>query len=130
MFRFFHIQIVVPHFLFLASFLYSVYISMASLSFVPPMSKMVELRANGFGVPILFPIDANRFAHVSSLHLSIRFSLHDGSLWVEREIYDPIISLLSLTMHENSILADNGASVWELGAGKYRVYGSLNLNHM
>jgi hypothetical protein len=87
------------------------------------MSDMAELRANGFGVPILFPIDTNGFAHVSSLHLSIRFSLLDASIWVEREIYDPLTSLLSSTMRENPILADSGSSVWELAAGKYRVYG-------
>jgi hypothetical protein len=55
--------------------------------------------------------------------LSIRFSLLDDSIWVEREIYDPLTSLLSSTMRENPILADSGSSVWELPAGKYRVYG-------
>ena len=126
MFRVFHFLTAVPRFPFLASFLYSVYISMVSSSFVPFVpSVMAELRANGFGVPILFPIDANGFAHVSSLHLNIRFSLHYGSIWVERKIYDPFTSLLSLTMRENSILADNGSSVWELVASKYRVYRLL-----
>ena len=84
---------------------------------------MAELRANGFGVPIFFLIDADGFAHVSSLHLRVRFSLQVGSIWVEREIYDPLTSLLSLTMRENPILADNGSSVWKLAANKYRVYG-------
>ena len=96
---------------------------MASSSSVPSVSNMAELRANGFGVPILFPIDANGFARVSSLHLCIRFSLHDASIWVEREIYDPLTSLLSSTMRENPILADNGSSLWELAPGKYTVYG-------
>ena len=96
---------------------------MASSSSVPYLSEMVELCANGFGVPIIFPIDADRFAHVSSLHLSIRLSLQVGSIWVERKIYDPLTSLLSLTMRENAILADNGSSVWKPVACKYRVYG-------
>ena len=99
--------------------------SMASSSYVPHVSDMAELRANGFGVPIFFPTYANGFAHVSSLHLSIRFYFQDGSIWVERKFYYPLTSLLSSTMRENSILADNGFSVWELAAGEYRVYGIL-----
>ena len=96
---------------------------MASSSSVPSLLEMAELRANGFGVPILFPIDADGFAHVSSLHLTIWFTLQVDSIWVEREIYDPLTSLLSLTMRENPILTDNGSSVWKLAAGKYKVYG-------
>ena len=76
-------------------------------------------------IPILFPIDADGFAYVSSLHLSIRFSLQDSTLWVKCKIYDGATSLLSLTMCENSRLVDNGSSMWELCAGKYRVYGLL-----
>ena len=86
------------------------------------VSNVAELRANGFEIPIFFPIDANWFACVFSFHLCIRNSLHDASIWVERKIYDPFTSLLSSTMRENPILADNGPSVWELAAGKYRVY--------
>ena len=74
---------------------------MASSSTVPSMSEIVELRANGLGILILFPVDVNGFASVSSLHLSIRFSLQDCTIWVEREIYDTATSLLSLTMREN-----------------------------
>ena len=117
MFRVFHILCqTFPVFFFwrVSSILY---ISHGFLVFVPSLSEMAELRANGFGVPILFSIDANGFARVFSFHLSIRFSLHDGSIWVEREIYDPLISMLSLTMRKNSILTNNGSSVWELAAG-------------
>jgi hypothetical protein len=96
---------------------------MASSSTLPSVAHMVELRANGIGIPIVFPIDANGFASVSSLHLSIRFSLQDSTIWVEREIYDSASLLLSLTMRENPRVADNGSSIWELCAGKYRVYG-------
>ena len=97
--------------------------SIASSSTVPCMSEMVELHANGLGIPILFPLDANGFAFVSSLHLSNMFSLQDSTIWVEREFYDNATSLLSLTMRVNSRVADNGSLVWELCAGKYQVYG-------
>lgn len=55
--------------------------------------------------------------------LSIRFPLQGGTIWVIPKIYDPITSLLSMTMHENSVLADNGSSMWEPDVGKYMVYG-------
>ena len=84
---------------------------------------MVELRANGVGIPLLFPVDAKIFTFVSSLHLSIRFSLQNSSIWVERHIYDNATPILSLTMHEHSRVANNGSFVWELPVGKYRVYG-------
>ena len=113
----------VPRFPFLASYLSFLYIYMASSSSVPSVLDMAELRANGLGVPILFPIDDDGFARVSSFHLCIRILLHDASIWVKRKIYDPLTSLLSSTMREDPIVADNGSFVWELPAGRYRVYG-------
>ena len=99
---------------------------MVSLSTGPTTSAMVELRSNGIGIPLLFPVDANSFACVSSLHLSIGFSLQDSTIWVERDIYDTATSLLSLTMQEVPRVADNGSSRWELCAGKYKVYELLD----
>ena len=86
-------------------------------------TSMAELRSHGIGVPILFPIDAHGIAFVSDLHLSIRFSLKASTLWVEREIFNPVIELVVQTLHETSKLTDNGNVIWEFGAGKYRVYG-------
>jgi hypothetical protein len=80
---------------------------------------MAEFCSHGIRVPILFPIDAEGTAVVSGLHLSIRFSLKANTIWVEREIFHPDTGLLVQTLHETS----NGNVVWELGAGKYRVYG-------
>jgi hypothetical protein len=74
---------------------------------------MVEICANGLDIPILFPVNLNDVACVSSLHLSIKFSLQDGTIWVEREIYDSTTSLLSLTVRENPRVDDNGSSTWE-----------------
>ena len=87
---------------------------MASLSSMSSLSEMTELRANSFG---------NGFGHVSSLHLSIMLFLQDGSIWVERKIYDPFTSSISLIMRGNSIFAENRSLVWKLAGGKYRVYG-------
>jgi hypothetical protein len=103
--RYFRLHIAFAHslltqlsLLHLASLVYfSHSLSMASCSTVPSVSDMVELRAHGLGVPILFPVAAEGFATVSVLHLSIRFSLQESIIWVEREIYDSATSLLSMT---------------------------------
>jgi hypothetical protein len=100
----------------LSSFTFTFSAFMASASTFPPVSKMVELRSNGIGVPILFPIDASGIAVVSCLHLSIRFSLQASTIWVEREIFHPDIGLLVHTFHETSKVTDNGIVVWEFAA--------------
>ena len=56
---------------------------MASISAVPNVSNMAKLPFNGLWVPILFPVDVDGHAIVSSFHLSIRFGLLDTSLWIE-----------------------------------------------
>ena len=69
------------------------------LSFVPMALEIL----------FFFPIDAKSFASVSSFHLSIKFFLQDSTIWVKHKIYDSATSLLSLTMRENSKVADNGS---------------------
>ena len=96
---------------------------MASSSTVQSLSEMVEFRANGLGIPILFPINSTGVTFVSSVHRNIKFLLQDSSICDEREIYDTATSLMSMTLRESSRVADNGSSMWELCAGKYRVYG-------
>ena len=87
---------------------------------------MAELRSHGIGVPILFPIDANGISSVCGLHFSIRFTLKASTIWVECEILHHDFGLLVQLLHETSKLTDNGNVVWELGVGKYRVYGLPN----
>ncbi len=53
---------------------------MASSSILPPVSEMAEIRLNGIGVPILFPLDAQGIAVVSELHLCLRFSLQPDTV--------------------------------------------------
>ena len=61
---------------------------------------MAEIRSNGMGVPILFPVGEDGLATVTALHISIRFGLQNTSLWVEREVYDPHTSALLHTVPE------------------------------
>ena len=95
-------------------------------SIVPTASAMVELRANGIEIHFFFPVDANGFAFVSSLHLSIRFSLQDSTIQVKRKIYDIVTALFVQSLHETSKLTDNGNVAWEFSACRYRVYGLPN----
>ena len=96
---------------------------MASTFIIPPVSEMVELRPHGIGVPIFFPIDAHGIVVVSSLHLSITFSLKVSTIRVEHEIFHPDTRLLVQTLNDTSKLTENGHVVWELGPTKHRVYG-------
>ena len=98
---------------------------MASTSFMPSLSEMAEIRSNGMGVPILFPIGEDGLATVIALHISIRFGLQDTSLWVEREVYDPHTSILSHIVPEVSKHSEDGSIIWTLKSGRYRVYGLI-----
>ena len=96
---------------------------MASSSIVPTLSEMAELRAHGLGISILFPVCEARFACVSVVYLSIRFSFKESLILIKRQIYDLLTSLVTNSIPESSKIAENGSTVWELGTGKYRVYG-------
>ena len=96
---------------------------------MPSLSKMAEIRSNGLGVPILFPVGEDGLATVSALHISIRFGLQDTSLWVECEDYDPHTSALSHTMPEVSKHSEDGTIIWTLKPRRYRVY-SLTTSQM
>ena len=96
---------------------------MASTSAMPSLSEMAEIRSNGLGVPILFPLGEDGLDTVTALHISIRFGLQDTSLWVEHEVYDPHISALSHIVPEVSKHSEDGTIIWTLKLGRYRVYG-------
>ena len=81
---------------------------MAASSTIPYVADMAELHANGFGIPLLFPIDAQGFATISSLRLSIRFELQDTSVWIELEVHDPVTLLVIHTIPEVPSTADDG----------------------
>ena len=84
---------------------------MALSSAILYMVDMVELHANGLGIPLLFPIDGEGFATISSLHLNIRFKLQDTSVWIEHEICDPITLLVTHTILEMHSISDDGLVV-------------------
>ena len=96
---------------------------MASTSVMPSLSEMAEIRSNGMGVSILFPVGEDGLVTITALAISIRFGLQDTSLWVKHEVYDPHTSALSYTMPEVSKHSDDGSIIRTLKPGRYRVYG-------
>ena len=90
---------------------FSSYSSMASSSAIPYVVDMAELRANGLGVPLLFPVDAQGFAIISSLRPNIRFELQDTSVWIEREVCNPVTLLFTHTILEVSSISEDGLTV-------------------
>ena len=96
---------------------------MASTSFVPNLVNMVEICVHGFGIPLLLPVDDFDVAVVSSICLSIRIKLLASSIWIEREILDPVTLEISHIISELSIHLDNGSTLWNLRSSKYCVYG-------
>ena len=96
---------------------------MASTSFVPDLVNMVEICVHGLRIPLLLPIDDFGFVVVSSICLSIRFKLLAFSIWIERELINPITLEISHTITELSTHSEDGSTLWNLRSGKYSVYG-------
>ena len=84
---------------------------MASTSAIPYVVDMIELRANGLGVPLLFPVDAQGFATISSLRLSIRFELQNTFVWIKSEVCDPVTLLVTHTIPEVPSISDDGLPI-------------------
>ena len=87
---------------------------MASTLTLPSLSKLVEIRSNGLGVPILFPVGKDGLATIKALHISIRFCLQETSIWIEREVYDPLTLVLSYTIPKPSKHSNDGSIIWTL----------------
>ena len=96
---------------------------MASTSFLPDSSEMAGLCANGLGITILIPVDANGFATIYSLCLSIKFGLQDMSVWMECEVFDPVTHVVTHTAREVSLIFNDGLTIWKIDLGRFRVYG-------
>lgn len=82
---------------------------MASSTTMSCVSEMVEVRANGLKVPIFKLVDENGVASLYVIHLDMKFSLIKSSIWMEREIYNYDMFLLSFTLHENLKFVYNGS---------------------
>ena len=99
---------------------------MASTSFVLDLVIMVEIRAHGLGIPLLLPVDDFDLVAVLSIRLSIRFKFLASSIWIERELLDPVMLKISHTITKLSIHSMDGSTLWNLCSGRYCVYGVAN----
>lgn len=83
---------------------------------------MVVVRANGEGVPVIFPVGADGLAVVSALRLFLRFNLKHDSIHVDEDIFDAESETLIHTIGQmSSSFGEN--ILWNLRPGQYRAYG-------
>jgi hypothetical protein len=61
---------------------------MAALSVDDAHPSYVEIRVDGEGVPITFPVGSDGLALVTALWLSLRFQLNAMSLHMNEDVYD------------------------------------------
>lgn len=67
-------------------------------------------------------MDANGFVSFIAIHLNIIFSLKESTIYMEHEINNLDVLLVSFTLCGNLKFADNGSVVWELDPSKYMIY--------
>ena len=56
--------------------------------------------------------------------LALDFIL-ETSIWIEREVYDPLTLVLSYTIPEASKHSNDGSIIWTFKLDKYKVYGLI-----
>ena len=82
---------------------------------------MASIRANGHEVPIVFPLDEEGFATVSTHLLHVRFKFIESSLYVEEEKHSESGEIQQSIPIVRSSGSDS--SCWYLRSGNYRAYG-------
>jgi hypothetical protein len=83
---------------------------------------MTLLRAEPHSVPVLFPLGEDGHAIVTCATLSLRFQYREVTIFVEEEVFDDHIGIVSHAVRQTRVENDDG-SFWLLKPGKYRVYG-------
>ena len=61
-------------------------------------SRMVTISVEGNAVPIMFPVEDNGYADVSTCRLALRFHMIPESIYIDQNIYDPEPGVLSHTI--------------------------------
>ena len=82
---------------------------------------MASIRADGHEVPVVFPLDEEGFATVSTHLLHVRFKFIESSLYVEEEKHSE-----SGEIQQSIPIARSSGSdscCWYLRSGNYRAYG-------
>jgi hypothetical protein len=97
---------------------------MASLNLPNCHSSYAIVRANGEGIQILFPLDSNEFAVVTTIRLSLWFQLNVTSLHIDEEIFDSVTRVLTYTIGQLPVCNGDGKH-WLLTPERYRLYGLI-----
>ena len=84
--------------------------------------ESVQIYGISPSVPVFFPVGADGCARISGLQLAMRFHFTEGTLHVDKEVFDPITKELTHTVAQISIGVVEDEH-WILKAGKYRIYG-------
>ena len=84
--------------------------------------KMVVISVKGDDVPIMFPVEDDGYADVSSCRLALRFHMIPDSIYIDQNIYDPASGVLSHTISQTPTRTSAGRT-WRLLPGKFTAYG-------
>jgi hypothetical protein len=95
---------------------------MTALSVDDSHPSYVEIRVDGEGVPITFPVGSDGLALVTALCLSLQFQLKAMSLHIDEDIYDTKSGDLIHTISQSPVCIGNG-KYWLLRPGRFRLYG-------
>ena len=76
----------------------------------------------GMGIPLIFGLDENGHASMSSHRLSLRFIFLEGAISIEEEFFGDFTYELTHTIGQLSIRDENDCKMWRLAPGRYRVY--------
>jgi hypothetical protein len=95
---------------------------MAALSVDDAHPSYVEIRVDGEGVPITFPVGSDGLALVTTLRLSLLFQLNTMSLHIDEDVYDTKSGDLIHTISQSPVCVGDGKH-WLLRPGRFRLYG-------
>ena len=83
---------------------------------------MVIISVDGDDLPIMFPVDDDGYADVSTCRLALRFHMIRESIYIDQNIYNPKSGVLSHTIGQTPSSTTIGRT-WRLLSGKFTAYG-------
>ena len=98
------------------------WISASLLTIVMSSSRMVIIFVEGDVVPIMFPVEEDGYADVSACRLALRFHMIPESIYIDQNIYDPELGVLSHTIGQSPTPSATGRT-WRLLPRKFIAYG-------
>ena len=72
------------------------------------LHKFCNIRVDGDGVPISFPLGSDGLALVSTVHLGLHFHLNIASLHIDKEVHDSVSGDVTHTIGQVPICNGDG----------------------